>query len=47
MHAPRGFRVHGFVYPVVMHAPRGFAKLNCGTYGFEVLSKGMNVLQEF
>ena len=47
MHAPRGFCVHGIVYPVVMHAPRGVAKPNCGTYGLEVLSKGMNVLEEF
>ena len=47
MQASRGFRVHGFVYPVVMNAPRGLAKLNCGIYGLEVSSKGMNVLHEF
>ena len=47
MHAPRGFRVQGFRYPVVLHAPRGFSELNCGIYGLEVLSKGMHVLQEF
>ena len=47
MHAPRGFRVHGFVYPVLMHAPRGFSKLNRSIYGLEVLSKGIDVLQIF
>ena len=47
MHAPRGFRVHGFVYLVFMHALRGFSKLNCEIYGSEFLSKGMDVLQAF
>ena len=39
-HAPRGFRVHGFVYPVFMHAPSGFAKLNCGIYRLGSFIKG-------
>ena len=47
MHAPRGFRVHGFVYLVFMHALKVFSKLNCDIYCSEVLSKGMDVLQAF